>query len=57
MKEVVQGVIRFQQEQQPAKQALFDELAGAQSPETLLVTCADSRIDPCLLYTSDAADE
>jgi len=49
MREVVEGVIRFQQEQQPAKQALFDELAGAQAPDTLLITCADSRIDPGLI--------
>ena len=41
MKAIVDGVLRFQNEPQPAKQALFDELAGAQSPDVLLVTCAD----------------
>ena len=56
MREVIQGVIRFQQEQQPAKQALFDQLAGAQSPDTLLVTCADSRIDPGLITQTAPGD-
>ena len=53
MKAIVDGVLRFQNEQQPAKQALFDQLAGAQSPDVLLVTCADSRIDPGLITQTD----
>jgi len=56
MKAIVDGVLRFQNEQQPAKQALFDQLAGAQSPEVLLVTCADSRIDPGLITQTDPGD-
>ena len=56
MKAIVDGVLRFQNEQQPAKQALFDQLAGAQSPDVLLVTCADSRIDPGLITQTDPGD-
>ena len=56
MKAIVDGVLRFQNEQQPAKQALFDQLAGAQSPDVLLVTCADSRIDPGLITQTQPGD-
>ena len=56
MKAIVDGVIRFQNEQQPTKQALFDQLAGAQSPDVLLVTCADSRIDPGLITQTEPGD-
>ena len=56
MKAIVDGVLRFQNEQQPTKQALFDQLAGAQSPDVLLVTCADSRIDPGLITQTEPGD-
>lgn len=56
MKAIVDGVLRFQNEQQPIKQALFDQLAGAQSPDVLLVTCADSRIDPGLITQTEPGD-
>ena len=56
MKAIVDGVLRFQDEQQPTKQALFDQLAGAQSPDVLLVTCADSRIDPGLITQTEPGD-
>lgn len=56
MKAIVDGVLRFQNEQQPTKQALFDQLAGAQSPDVLLVTCADSRIDPGLITQTEPGE-
>jgi carbonic anhydrase len=43
------GVSRFQKEVYPTHQALFEKLAVGQRPEALFITCADSRIDPCLL--------
>ena len=43
------GVSRFQKHVYPKHQDLFEKLAYGQRPEALFITCADSRIDPCLL--------
>src|SRR5258708_24390679 len=43
------GVSRFQKHVYPEHQDLFETLAMGQRPEALFITCADSRIDPCLL--------
>jgi len=43
------GVSRFQKHVYPEHQDLFETLAKGQRPEALFITCADSRIDPCLL--------
>jgi carbonic anhydrase len=43
------GVSRFQKDVYPQHQDLFEQLATRQRPEALFITCADSRIDPCLL--------
>jgi carbonic anhydrase len=43
------GISRFQKDVYPKHQDLFETLALRQRPETLFITCADSRIDPCLL--------
>src|ERR1700727_2484557 len=43
------GVSRFQKHLHPKHQDLFEALALGQRPHALFITCADSRIDPCLL--------
>jgi carbonic anhydrase len=43
------GISRFQKQVYPEHQDLFESLAYGQRPEALFITCADSRIDPCLL--------
>ncbi len=43
------GVSRFQKDVYPQHQDLFEKLALGQRPDALFITCADSRIDPCLL--------
>ncbi len=43
------GISRFQKDVYPQHQDLFEKLALGQRPEALFITCADSRIDPCLL--------
>jgi carbonic anhydrase len=45
----IRGISRFRQHVYPKHQELFKELALTQRPEALFITCADSRIDPCLL--------
>jgi carbonic anhydrase len=43
------GISHFQKHVYPKHQDLFEKLALGQRPEALFITCADSRIDPCLL--------
>lgn len=45
----LKGVSRFQQDVYPENRELFERLAYGQRPGALFITCADSRIDPCLL--------
>ena len=45
----LKGISRFQKHVYPEHQALFEKLAMGQRPDALFITCADSRIDPCLL--------
>ena len=50
------GVSRFQKHVYPQHQELFEKLALSQRPEALFITCADSRIDPCLLTQTKPGD-
>lgn len=46
---ILRGLKHFQKHVYPKHRDLFQSLALGQRPEVLFVTCADSRIDPCLL--------
>jgi len=46
---ILRGLRRFQRHVYPKQRDLFQKLALGQRPKALFITCADSRIDPCLL--------
>lgn len=49
MMRILEGLSKFQEEVYPHHRELFQDLASGQQPEVLLVTCADSRIDPSMI--------
>lgn len=49
MDRILRGLSRFQKHVYPKQRDLFQKLALGQRPDALFITCADSRIDPCLL--------
>lgn len=49
MEKIVRGIHQFQNTHFSQQRELFAQLAKGQQPETLLITCSDSRIVPDLL--------
>jgi len=49
MNRLLEGHSRFREQVYPRHRELFEKLALGQRPDALFITCADSRIDPCLL--------
>jgi carbonic anhydrase len=56
MQRLIQGIHTFQEETFKPLHQLFERLAEGQNPETLFITCSDSRIDPNLLTRSKPGD-
>src|SRR5215475_10385529 len=56
MEKLVRGVHHFQTTTFNAHRELFDSLSQGQQPETLLITCSDSRIAPELLMQTQPGD-
>ncbi len=50
------GHAQFRESVYPKHEDLFRALALRQRPEALFITCADSRIDPCLLTQTHPGD-
>jgi carbonic anhydrase len=56
MRRLMDGVRRFRERAFPDRRQLFERLASGQSPPTLFVTCADSRISPTLITQTGPGD-
>ncbi len=56
MQKLIDGIHHFQTQVFGDQEALFQKLAEGQSPETLFITCSDSRIIPTLLTQSQPGE-
>ncbi|MGZ8375836.1 MAG: carbonic anhydrase [Gemmatirosa sp.] len=56
MQQLIRGIHQFQNEDFRPLETLFQQLAERQTPETLFITCSDSRIDPNRLTRSMPGD-
>jgi carbonic anhydrase len=52
MKQLIDGILQFQRTTFPANRALYQDLAGTQSPQWLFITCSDSRVVPSMLLAA-----
>jgi len=53
---LLHGVQKFNTEVFPENRELFAELAGGQSPATLFIGCADSRVNPSLITQTEPGE-
>lgn len=56
MQKLIQGLHKFRSEVFPTREGLFTALAKGQRPETLFITCSDSRINPNLLTQTEPGE-
>jgi len=56
MKKLIKGLLDFQRHSLPAYRATFARLANGQRPDCLFIGCADSRVVPNLLVSTDPGD-
>lgn len=56
MRKLIQGIIEFREKSLPQYAEQFRQLSQGQSPDTLFITCSDSRVVPDLLMSTDPGD-
>ena len=56
MQKLIDGIHKFQNDVVRPDKEFFGRLANGQSPETLFITCSDSRINPNLLTQTGPGD-
>ncbi len=49
MQKLLDGIVKFREEDFEAHKELFKELKKSQNPHTLFISCSDSRIDPNMI--------
>lgn len=52
MQNLIERIIKFKEKDYEVHRALFEELKEQQNPDTLFISCCDSRIDPNLITGS-----
>ena len=56
MRALILGIVDFREQYLPTLAERFRTLAAGQSPDTLFITCADSRVVPNLLVSTDPGE-
>ncbi|GGA14069.1 carbonic anhydrase [Dyella caseinilytica] len=56
MKRLIQGFEHFRHQVFPHQRDLFKKLAAGQSPGTMFITCADSRVMPELMFNAQPGE-
>ncbi len=56
MKKLIRGLLDFQLNARPGYREVFAKLALGQAPDCLFISCADSRVVPNLLVSTDPGD-
>jgi carbonic anhydrase len=52
MHRFIEGYRQFRANRWPAERANFAELAKGQSPDSLVIACSDSRVDPAVIFSA-----
>ena len=56
MLNLIEGIIEFREQRRPELVQRFRDLADGQTPDTLFISCSDSRVVPSLLLSSEPGD-
>jgi carbonic anhydrase len=56
MQKLIRGIVEFREQHLPRYAEQFRQLSFGQTPDTLFVTCSDSRVVPDLLMSTDPGE-